>query len=118
KLDDDDLFADPSPELLEVELDGSLTVAGQHLEGDFILRREIRAGQPVVLIEANDVGLTLGDPATPFVSFTGASGQMVLSQQGLATSISVPNATLNVPGTNLSGTFAVNVQINTTTSAV
>src|SRR5204862_4624372 len=42
----------------------------------------------------------------------------VLTEQGVAASISVLNANVHVPGTTLNGTFAVNVQINTTTSSV
>ena len=74
----------------------TLTVAGEQLSGTFTFT----GGAQTVTIGASAVGLSLGT----YVVVSGGSGTLVLASDGATGTLSVPSATLAVPGL-VSGTF-------------
>ncbi len=90
-----------------------VAIAGVELEGDFSLERSTAGGVAVVKIAVAHAGLSLGDN----VGVSGASGQFVVSPDGVAGQLTA-TATLDVPDLDLSGSFDVAVQVNTRPSAV
>ena len=97
----------------------NLTIAGQTLSGNFTFeeRSGVSATGRVLEVSADTISLTLQGDSGPFVSLTGASGQLLVTAQGIAGQVSVPSATVTVP-TLFSGTFAVSVQCSSLPTAV
>ena len=94
----------------------SLSILGQTLTGDFSFSKATDAGQSVLVVGANNVGLTLGDGTNPVVTVTGGSGSLLLANSGLAGSLTASVSLAASTGVTLSGTFGVTV--NTTGSAI
>jgi hypothetical protein len=87
----------------------SLEVAGQSLTADFSFEQGTSSsGERVVKVAVDQATMTLGT----FVSFSGGSGQLVVSSSGVAGAVSVIGATVNIPGL-LNSTFDLDVEINT-----
>ncbi|MCX5671120.1 MAG: hypothetical protein NTU94_07360, partial [Planctomycetota bacterium] len=110
--------------------DAVLNVAGQQISGNFAIEQTKTPGPDgnlatpadngkVVRIAITNLGLKLGTPASPFVNLQGASGFLLISDQGIAAKIdaSLGPGTFNLPGIAVSAT-SLSIQINTSSSAV
>ncbi|MHC4463742.1 MAG: LEPR-XLL domain-containing protein, partial [Planctomycetota bacterium] len=95
-----------------------LEIAGQTLTGVFLLEKGTSSsGNDVVKAALSQVGLSLGDGSNTFVSIADASGQFIISEQGVSGALTVADATLTVPDL-LNGTFAVDIQVNTASESI
>ncbi|MHC4995763.1 MAG: beta strand repeat-containing protein, partial [Planctomycetota bacterium] len=95
----------------------SLTVFGQTLSGVFLFEQGTNSdGDTVIRGAASDVGLTLGDGTTDFVTITDGSGEFIVSDAGVAAALRT-STMLNVPDL-FTSTFDIEVQLNTTSSVV
>jgi len=79
-----------------------LTIFGQTLKGDFAF--EHVAGETILL--AANVSLSLGNGTTSFVTVSSGQGILLITQDGLSGSLSA-SVSINVPGVDLSGSFAI-----------
>ncbi|MBL9136319.1 MAG: hypothetical protein JNK85_10640, partial [Verrucomicrobiales bacterium] len=94
----------------------------QVLVGNFVFEEQTAGPNATgrsLKVAADSVSLTLASESNgpALVSITGASGALLVTDQGVAGQIVVPNATVNVPGL-LTGSFAAEIQFNTLTEAV
>ncbi len=107
----------PAGPFVQVQGTGiTLNVLGQTLTGNFAFQQmNDGAGNPVTLITADHVSLSLGSGSTPAVSVTNGHGYLVITSAGIAGSLSATVA-LNVPGVSFSGTFGIS--LNQTSMAV
>ena len=76
-----------------------LTVAGQELEGNFVIeRREPSPGQAYVSVAVSGVSFALKAGATTIVSATGIKGALLVTPLGLAAQFTASSPTFNLPG--------------------
>ncbi len=95
----------------------TLSVLGQTLTGDFTAQQTTTtAGTQLVQVSFANVGLSLGDGTTNFVTLTNGTGTFFLTAAGIAGQASVNVAVNPSTGVSFAGAFAL--QINTTSTAV
>ena len=92
-----------------------VSVLGQTLNGDFTFDKQTTPEGVVILMTAANVGLSLGDAASPIVQVTNGSGVLRLGGAGVAGVLNAGVA-VNLPGVTLGGTYEL--AINSTPRAV
>ncbi|MGB8167671.1 MAG: hypothetical protein WCF18_09300, partial [Chthoniobacteraceae bacterium] len=87
----------------------SLTIAGQVLNGKFLIEQTADInGAKVTRIAASEVALKFGPSATPFVNVTNGRGSIIVRASGVAASLAA-NVAINLPDAALTGTFALSI---------
>ena len=111
QVDDVDVEAGP---YVKVEATGlRLTIAGQTLTGDFAFEKVTSTpasgpARTVVRVGAANVSLRLGDGAADFVRVTDGQGALILSNGGLAGTVSA-TVNVSVPGVAFTGSDLVEI---------
>ncbi|MHC4997342.1 MAG: hypothetical protein ACYTGQ_20125, partial [Planctomycetota bacterium] len=114
---------DPADRFVRITGTGvSLEVAGQSVGGDFSFEDAVSpSGDRIVKVAVDNVTLQLGDDDGTLVDITDGSGQLLITDQGIAANLLITGFTFNVPGIDTVGLQSggsINVQINTIPTAI
>ncbi len=75
-------------------------------------------GSQVIKLALSNLSFVLGDPADPIFQLSGLSGLFLITQQGVAASITVPSSALSFSSNGFSFTGSLTLQISTMSADV